>query len=86
MSFGLTNAPSTFQSLMKDVFKPYLRKIVLVFFDDILVYSRDMATHVLHLRSVLQVLLDHKMFAKRSKCTLVTLRLGILGISYLAME
>ena len=71
---------------MNDVFKPYLRKIVLVFFDDILVYSKDMATHVLHLRSVLQVLLDHKMFAKRSKCTLVTLRLGILGISYLAME
>ena len=69
MSFGLTNAPSTFQSLMNDVFKPYLRKFVLLFFDDILVYSRDMATHVLHLKSVLQLLFDHKLFAKRSKCT-----------------
>ena len=79
MPFGLTNAPSTFQSLMKDVFKPYLRKIVLIFFDDILVYSRDMATHVLHLRSVLQVLLDHKLFAKRSKCNFACSEVEYLG-------
>ena len=64
---------------MNDVFKPYLRKFVLLFFDDILVYSRDMATHVLHLKSVLQVLLDHKMFAKRSKCTFAYFEVEYLG-------
>ena len=64
---------------MNDVFKPYLRKIVLVFFDDVLVYSKDMATHVLHLKSVLQVLFDHKLFAKRSKCNFAYLEVEYLG-------
>ena len=67
MPFGLTNAHSTFQSFMNDVFKPFLRKFVIVFFDDILIYSGDMATYIVHLRSVLQVLLDHNISGHRVK-------------------
>ena len=88
MPFGLINAPSTFQSLTNDVFKPFLRKFVLVFFNDKLVYSRDMPTHVLHLKSILQVLFYHKLFAKRSKCTFAYLEVEYLGhiISHLGLR
>ena len=79
MPIGFTNAPSTFQSLMNDVFKPFLWKFMLVFFDDILLYSRDMTIHVLHLKSVLQVLFYHKLFAKRSKCTFACSEVEYLG-------
>ena len=63
---------------MNDVLEPFLRKFVLVFFDDILVYSRDMPIHVLHLKSILEVLFDHKLFAKRSKCTFAYLEVEYL--------
>ncbi|GKE23467.1 putative mitochondrial protein [Tanacetum coccineum] len=68
-TFGLTNAPSIFQSLMNDVFKHYLRKSTLVFFDDILVYSKSVTKHLMHLKFVLQTMHAHTLFAKRSKCT-----------------
>ena len=68
MPFGLTNAPSIFQALMNAVFKPYLRKFVLVFFDDILVFSPYLADHLSRLRIVLEVLFSHQLYAKRSKC------------------
>ena len=68
MSFGLTNAPATFMTLMNDVLRPFLDKFVVVYLDYILIYSRDEAEHINHLRQVLQVLREHQLYAKASKC------------------
>lgn len=68
MPFGLTNAPSTFQKMMDTIFSELLRKHVLVFFDDILIYGPDMETHCAHLQHVLIVLRKHQLYAKKSKC------------------
>ncbi|OMO55704.1 reverse transcriptase [Corchorus capsularis] len=67
--FDLTNAPSTFQSAMNDLFRPFLRRFVLVFFDDILVYNKSLEEHLTHLQQVLNLLLEQQFYAKLSKCS-----------------
>ncbi|GJU76554.1 ty3-gypsy retrotransposon protein [Tanacetum coccineum] len=68
MPFGLSNAPSTFQSTMNEIFRPVLRKFVLVFFDDILIYSKSWELHMEHLNAVFSILRTHQFFVKLSKC------------------
>lgn len=84
MPFGLSNAPSTFQSLMNSVFQEVLRKFVLVFFDDILVYSSTWKEHMQHVRQVFELLRLHRLFLKHSKCSFGQQEVGYLGhvISY----
>jgi hypothetical protein len=67
MPFGLTNAPATFQALMNKILAPFLRKYALVFFDDILIYSKTDVDHANHLSNILQVLRDNKLKAKKRK-------------------
>jgi hypothetical protein len=68
MSFGLTNAPAHFMYLLNSVFMPELDKFLVVFIDDILVYSRNEGEHEQHLRIILQRLHDHQLYAKFTKC------------------
>ncbi|XP_048607727.1 uncharacterized protein LOC111211085 isoform X2 [Brassica napus] len=79
MPFGLTNAPATFMKLMNDVFREHLDKCVIVFIDDILVYSRSRGEHAEHLRIVLGKLREHQLFAKLSKCSFWQKKIGFLG-------
>lgn len=80
MHFGLTNAPATFQALLNSIFQPFLRKCVLIFFDDILIYSGSWADHLQDVERVLQVMVEHQLFAKLSKCSFGARRLIILGM------
>jgi hypothetical protein len=68
MSFGLTNAPAYFMNMINKVFKEYLDKFVVVFIDDILIYSKNDSEHEEHLRMVLQKLRDNQLYAKFTKC------------------
>lgn len=79
MPFGLTNATFTFQSLMNQMFKPYLRRFILVLFDEILEYSKTLADHVEHLRVVLEVLAKNQLYARMSKCMFACLEVEYLG-------
>ena len=79
LPFGLTNAPATFMSFMHEVLQPYLDKFVVVFLDDILIYSKDEEEHMQHLELVLQKLRDHHLFAKMSKCAFNLQEVEFLG-------
>ncbi|XP_019097803.1 PREDICTED: uncharacterized protein LOC109131369, partial [Camelina sativa] len=69
MPFGLTNAPAAFMRLMNSVFQEFLDVSVIIFIDDILVYSKSPEEHAVNLRAVLEKLREQKMFAKLSKCS-----------------
>ena len=78
--FRLSNAPSTFQALMNQIFKPYVRRFVLEFFNDILVYSRGLEEHVQHLEVVLEILRENELlYANLDKCSFAKARISYLG-------
>jgi hypothetical protein len=79
MPFGLTNAPATFQALMNTVLRPFLRRFVLVFFDDILIYNSSWSKHLRHVHLVLTTLQEHRLFVKKSKCAFGTRSVVYLG-------
>ena len=77
--FGLTNAPSVFMQLMQEVLAPFLDQFVIVYLDDILVYSANLDDHIKHVNQVLQTLRAKQLFAKQSKCSLFQSRIDFLG-------
>jgi 8-oxo-dGTP pyrophosphatase MutT (NUDIX family) len=79
LPFGLTNSGATFQATMNRIFQPYLNKFVLVYLDDILVYSKTPAEHVEHLSTVLETLRTHRLFAKATKCEFNRFEVPFLG-------
>ena len=79
LPFRLTNAPATFMCLMNSVFHQYLDKFVLIFIDDILIYSRNIKEHEEHLRIVLQTLREHQLYGKFSKCDFYKEQIQYLG-------
>ena len=79
MPFRLTNAPTAFMDLMNKVFHPYLDQFIVVFIDDILVYSKDAQEHEHHLKIVLQILREKQLFAKLSKCDVWLKEVSFVG-------
>jgi hypothetical protein len=79
MPFGLTNAPATFQALMNKLLANHLRKNVLVFFDDILIFSKTLEDHKIHLAQVFEILRNNQLFAKLTKCEFAQEKIEYLG-------
>ena len=79
LPFGLTNAPATFMHLMHSIFREQLDDFIVIFLDDILVYSRDLSSHVAHVRKTFEILRQHSLFAKVSKCEFFKSSVHYLG-------
>ncbi|XP_024020452.1 uncharacterized protein LOC112091328 [Morus notabilis] len=79
MPFGLTNAPAAFMDLMNRVFRPHLDRFIIVFIDDILIYSKTQEEHAEHLRIALQTLREHRLYAKKEKCDFWMTEVKFLG-------
>jgi len=79
MPFGMTNAPTSFTCLMKGVLSKYLDKFVVVFVDEILIYSKTKEQHKEHLKIILQVLREHQLYAKLSKCDFYKDKIQYMG-------
>ena len=79
MGFGLTNAPATFQTLMNDILRPYLRKFVVVFLDDILIFSSTWNDHLEHIRTVFEALRQNQLYCKPVKCQFGSKEIPFLG-------
>ena len=84
MPFGVTNAFAIFMSLMNSLFRDYLDKFILVFMDDILIYSKNVEEYKQHLKQIFDIFRENKLYTKLSKCIFITSRIEFLGhvISY----
>ena len=81
LPFGLTNAPSTFMAMMQDILKPYLDKFAISFLDDILIYSNSLEEHKQHVRMIMNVLRENKLYVKASKCEMFRSSVEFLGFN-----
>jgi hypothetical protein len=82
LTFGLTNAPATFQSVLNDMLRPYVGKFVVVYLDDILIFSKTAEEHLSHLRQVLQTLRENQFYANPKKCDFMKEEIssGVIGL------